>query len=133
VKWLGLPTTAHPQPYTIRWLHQGRDLRVIQHFYLPYNIKPFTDEVVCDVAPLEVCDVLLGQPYLWKRHAVYESRLCAVIITLGNKLYRIPEVAPHTAISLVTAKHCTKLISKTGKFVFLMIRPQGKKKMVAMT
>eukprot|EP00253_Pinus_taeda_P033112 PITA_33112 len=30
VKRLGLPTTAHPQPYTIGWLHQGRDLRVSQ-------------------------------------------------------------------------------------------------------
>jgi len=28
MKWLGLPTTTHPQPYTIRWLHQGRDLRM---------------------------------------------------------------------------------------------------------
>eukprot|EP00253_Pinus_taeda_P026860 PITA_26860 len=28
LKWLGLPTIAHPQPYTIGWLHQGRDLRV---------------------------------------------------------------------------------------------------------
>ncbi|WP_369124421.1 retropepsin-like aspartic protease [Actinobacillus pleuropneumoniae] len=30
VKRLGLPTTSHPQPYTIRWLHLGRDLRVSQ-------------------------------------------------------------------------------------------------------
>ena len=30
VKRLGLPTTAHPYPYTIGWLHQGRDLRVSQ-------------------------------------------------------------------------------------------------------
>jgi hypothetical protein len=51
------------------------------------------DEVLCDIAPLDVSDVLLGQPYLWKRHAVYESRPHAVIITLGNKLYRIPKIA----------------------------------------
>lgn len=69
---------------------------------------------------------------MWKRHAVYESRPHVVIVTFGNKLYRILEVAPPTAISLITAKQCSKLISKTGKFVFLMIRPHGKKKMVAM-
>ena len=51
---------------------------------LPYAIKPFKDEVLCDVAPLEVCDVLLGQPYMWKYHAVYESRPHSVIITLGK-------------------------------------------------
>ena len=64
---------------------------------------------------------------------MYESRPHVVIVTLGNKLYRIPEVAPPTAISLVTAKQCSKLISKTRKFVFLMIRHQGKKKTVATT
>jgi hypothetical protein len=133
VKRLGLLTTTHPQPYTIGWLHQGRDLYISQQCHLPYNIKPFTDEVLCDIAPLDVSDVLLGQPYLWKRHAVYESRPRAVIITLGNKLYRILEIAPPTTISLVTAKQCSKLISKTRKFVFLMIRPQGKRKTVAMT
>ena len=64
---------------------------------------------------------------------MYESRPRAIIVTLGNKLYRIPEVPPPAAISLVTAKQCSKIISQTRKFVFLMIRPQGKKKTVATT
>ena len=71
MKRLGLLTTTHLQPYTIGWLHQGRDLHVSHQCCLPYSIKPFTNEVLCDISPLDVCDVLLGQPYLWKRHAVY--------------------------------------------------------------
>ena len=111
VKRLGLSTIAHPHPYTIRWLHQGRDLHVSRQCCLPYSIKPFTDEVLCDVDPIDVSNVLLGQPYFQKRHDMYESRPRVVIVTLGNKLYMIPEVPPPTAISLVTTKQCSKLIS----------------------
>ena len=131
MKHLGLPTTTHPQLYNIGWIHQGWDLCISYQCHLQY-IKPFTDEVLCDIYPLDFCDVLLGQPYLWKRHVVYESWPRVVIITLGNNLYKIPKVAPPVAISLVTAKQCSKLISKTMKFFFLMIFPQGKKNTVAM-
>jgi hypothetical protein len=89
---------------------------------MSYDIKPFKDEVLCDVSPLEVCDVLLGQPYLWKCHVVYESRPHSVIITLNRKLYRIPEVVPPSAISLISAKQCRKVISQMRKFVFFVIR-----------
>jgi hypothetical protein len=86
---------------------------------------------LCDVSPLEVCNVLLGQPYLWKRHVVYESRPCSVIITLNKKLYRIPEVVPPSVISLISATQCRKVISQTEKFVFFMIRSQSKTKIAA--
>jgi hypothetical protein len=128
VKRLALLTTPHPQPYTIGWLPQGSDLRVSQQCRLSYGIKPFKDKVLCDVAPLEVCDVLLGQPYLWKRHVVYESRPRSVIITLNRKLYMIPEAIPPSVISLISAKQCMKVISQMGKFVFFMIRSQNKRK-----
>ena len=61
---------------------------------MSYGIQPFKDEVVCDVYPLDVSDVVLGQPYMWKRHVVYESQPCNVIITLGGQLYKTPKVVP---------------------------------------
>ena len=49
---------------------------------MSYDINPFKDEVLCDVSPLEVYDVLLGQPYMWRCHDVYESQPCGLIVTL---------------------------------------------------
>jgi hypothetical protein len=80
--------------------------------------------------PLEVCDALLGQTYLWKRHVVYESRPHSVIITLCRQLYRTPEVASPTAISLISGKQCSKFISQTGKFVFFVIPARSKQKVI---
>jgi hypothetical protein len=129
VKQLGLSTTPHPQPYNIGWLRQGRDLRVNQQCRLSYGIQPFKDEVLCDVSPLDVCDVLLGQPYMWKRHAVYESRPRSVIVTLGGHLYRIPEVVP----TIVPPKKCRKVVSHTAKFSFFTICSKGEQKDIATT
>jgi hypothetical protein len=57
-----------------------------------------------------------------KCHVVYESRPRSVIITLNRKLYRIPEAVPPSAISLISAKQCRKVISQMRKFVFFVIR-----------
>jgi hypothetical protein len=131
IKRMDLPMTPHPQPYTIGWLRQGRDLRVSQQCRLPYDIKPFKDDVLSDISPLEVCDVLLGQPYLWRCHVVYESRPRNIIITLGRQLYRILELALPTVISLISAKKCNKVISQIEKFIFFVIHSHSEKNFVA--
>jgi hypothetical protein len=45
--------TLHLHAYTIGWLRQGRDLCVSQQWCMPYDIKPFKDQVLCDISPLE--------------------------------------------------------------------------------
>jgi hypothetical protein len=129
VKQLGLSTTPHLQPYNIGWIRQGRDLRVSQQCRLSYRIQPFKDEVLCDFSPLDVCDVLLGQPYMWRRHVVYESRPCSVIVTLGGHLYKIPEVVP----TIVPPKKCRKVVSHTAKFNFFTIYSKREQKDTATT
>jgi hypothetical protein len=96
---------------------------------MSYNVNPFKDEVLCDISPLEVCDVLLGQPYMWKHHVVYESQPCSVIVTLGGQVYRIPKVVPTT----VPPKQCRKVVSHTTKVSFFMIRSKGKNKDIITT
>ena len=57
---------------------------------------------------------------------MYESRPCAVIITLGNNLYRIPEVVLPPIISLTTAKQRSKIVFQTRKFIFPYNSLRGK-------
>jgi hypothetical protein len=72
---------------------------------------------VCDVSPLDVYDVVLGQPYMWKHHVFYESRHRSFIITMGGQLYRILEVVPTSA----PPKQCRKVISHTVKFILFRV------------
>jgi hypothetical protein len=123
-------TTPHSQHYTIRWLCQGSDLHVSQQCRMLYGIKPLKYEVLRDVSPLKFCDILLGQPYLWKPRDAYESRH-RVIITLNRKLYKIHEAVPPSVISLISTKKCRKVISQTWKFVFFAILSQSKQNIVA--
>ena len=120
IKILELSKTPHLQPYKIGWLNQWWGIHITQQCLLPYGIKPFKDEVLCDVAPLEVCDVLLGKLYMWKRHVVYESQPRSVIVTLGGQLYRIPETIAPTTVS-----QGRKIRSHTRKFTLFTISSEG--------
>ena len=62
---------------------------------------------------------------------MYESMPRTIIISLCNSLYKIPEVAPPIATSLVASKKGSKLISQTRKFIFYLVLSQSKGKMVA--
>jgi hypothetical protein len=46
-------------------------------------------------------------------------------------LYRILKVVPPSAISLISAKKCRKVISQTEKFFFFMIHSQNKRNIIA--
>lgn len=71
---------------------------------MSYNIKAFKDDILCDVSPLEVCEVLLGKPYMWKINDIYESCPSSFIVTLIGQLYNMLEIVPNSEILLILAK-----------------------------
>ena len=70
---------------------------------------------------------------MYQRHGVYESRSLSVTIKVGEKRYRILEVCPTQAASLITAKQCKCLIAQTKTFVLIMIPSKKTKSIVLNT
>ena len=44
---------------------------------MPCKIEngPFTDEVLCDIMPMDCCHILLGRPWQFDRYVVYDGRV----------------------------------------------------------
>jgi hypothetical protein len=61
---------------------------------------------------------------------MYDSIPRSVIITLGSRLYRMPDVVSPTTIYLICTKKCIKVISKTEKFVLFVIHAHSNQKVI---
>lgn len=70
---LSLPTSKHPHPYKLHWLNDSGEVRVTDQVLVPFKIGKYEDEVLCDVAPMEVCHLLLGRPWQFDRRTVHDG------------------------------------------------------------
>ncbi|XP_065871954.1 uncharacterized protein [Euphorbia lathyris] len=64
---LGISTIPHPNPYRLQWLNDSNELKVTKQVLLNFSIGSFSDEVLCDVVPMQACHVLLGRPWQFDR------------------------------------------------------------------
>ncbi|KAK9756103.1 hypothetical protein RND81_01G073500 [Saponaria officinalis] len=72
---LNLPTLDHPQPYKLRWLSKGSEVQVNKQVLLPFSIgKAYSDQVLCDIIPMDACHILLGRPWEFDRDIVHFGR-----------------------------------------------------------
>ena len=71
VEKLGLKTTPHPKPYKLQWLSDNDELVVDKQVLLTFSIGKYVDELLCDMAPMEVGHVLLRRPWQYDRDVVH--------------------------------------------------------------
>nr|GEY06676.1 hypothetical protein [Tanacetum cinerariifolium] len=63
VEKLGLPIHNHPDPYQLTWLKKGNLVKVTHRCLVPFSIgNKYTDELWCEVIPIDACHILLGRP-----------------------------------------------------------------------
>ena len=72
VKKLGLETKPHPKPYPLGWIHDKAKLNVTKQCKVKFVIaSKLVDEVKLDVIPLDICGMVLWNPYLYDRKAIF--------------------------------------------------------------
>ncbi|RDY12847.1 hypothetical protein CR513_02274, partial [Mucuna pruriens] len=54
VEKLALPTLPHPRPYKLQWLSENGELVVDRKVTLAISLGSYTDDILCDIVPMEV-------------------------------------------------------------------------------
>jgi len=99
VEKLQLQATAHPKPYSIQWLNQGRGLQVNSRCLIPFSIgKNYQDELWCDIIPMDACHILLGRPWLFDRRVTHDGYLNTYSFTKDNKRITLAPLSPSKII-----------------------------------
>ncbi|GJS78813.1 gag-pol polyprotein [Tanacetum coccineum] len=71
---LSLTTEEHPHPYKLSWFKKGNEVRVSQRCLVNFSIgKKYSDEVWCDVVPMDACHMLLGRPWQFDRKTMHDG------------------------------------------------------------
>ena len=65
----------HPNPYHVSWVKDEHTILVSEQCIVKLKISPFNDEVICDSMPMDCSHILLGRPWKFDRHAVYDWRV----------------------------------------------------------
>nr|GEU87194.1 putative reverse transcriptase domain, zinc finger, CCHC-type, aspartic peptidase domain protein [Tanacetum cinerariifolium] len=74
VKKLDLPIQNHPDPYQLTWLKKGNLVKVTHRCLVHFSIgNKYTDELWCEVIPMDVCHILLGRPWLYDRRVKHDG------------------------------------------------------------
>ncbi|GKC76437.1 aspartyl protease_2 domain-containing protein [Tanacetum coccineum] len=71
---LSLATEEHPHPYKFSWFKKGNEVRVSQRCLVNFSIgKKYSDEVWCDVVPMDACHMLLGRPWQFDHKTMHDG------------------------------------------------------------
>jgi len=76
VRKLLMTIESHPRPYKLTWLDKKNDVTVSKRSLVSFSIgTTYKDQIWCDVVSMDACHLLLGRPWLYDRHVMYDGFL----------------------------------------------------------
>ena len=74
VTMLKLKWKKHPCPYLLAWVQDDHKVMVNEKYLVKFKIGSYQDEVLCDVIPMDICNLLLDRLWKFDRHVVHDGK-----------------------------------------------------------
>jgi hypothetical protein len=129
VEKLELEMIDHPSPYKVSWLQKGHQVSVTKQCLVEFKIGGCNNKILCDVIPMDVCDLLLDRPWQYDRNVVHDGKMNTYTLeNNGRKHMLIPirdkEVKPEmrNTVLLMSGKELLKEVKKKEDPQFFVVR-----------
>ncbi|XP_059288741.1 uncharacterized protein LOC132042141 [Lycium ferocissimum] len=95
VESMKVPTRKHPSPYKLQWFNESGEMRVTKQAIIQLSIGRYSDEILCDVVPMQACHILLGRPWQFDVDAQHSGRTNKYSFVVKGKKYVLAPLTPH--------------------------------------
>nr|XP_027102839.1 uncharacterized protein LOC113724096 [Coffea arabica] len=92
---LKLPTRDHPRPYKLQWLNNSGEVRVTKQVLISFQIHKYSDEVLCDVVPMQASHIILGRPWQFDRQVTFDGVTNKYSFLYNSKKVTLAPLSPN--------------------------------------
>ncbi|XP_074288806.1 uncharacterized protein LOC141613962 [Silene latifolia] len=130
---LKLQTKDRVKPYKLHWLNGENGIQVKKQALVSLSLGPYTDEVWCDIIPMNACHILLGRPWQFDRKVEHDGRANVYSVMKGNVRYNLKPMSPNKIKESKTkkgsmfmeAREVEEALARGERTYVLMVRELG--------
>ncbi|XP_074278633.1 uncharacterized protein LOC141602227 [Silene latifolia] len=130
---LKLQTKDRVKPYKLHWLNGENGIQVKKQALVSLSLGPYTDEVWCDIIPMNACHILLGRPWQFDRKVEHDGRANVYSVMKGNVRYNLKPMSPNKIKEFKTkrgsmfmeAREVEEALARGERTYVLMVRELG--------
>jgi hypothetical protein len=129
VEKMELETTAHMSLYRVSWLQKGNQVMVTKQCLVEFKIGGYRDEILCDVIPMDVCNVLLGRRWKCDKNVIHDGRKNSCTLEKNGRTHMLLPIEENkvkeeanTSILLMSGKELPSEVKKEHEMQFVVVR-----------